>query len=392
MVFMTLAIIRDGLEADSVADWVDFAYQGAGSEATPPRPADWAGLAGGALIGVGAVLEVVYTFLIYPELVTGSQRLALLLLIVLAVAVQVVSAALIVAGSWPTAAPEWPDSHARRRVYGGLLGASLSAICLVNSLATLGEVLPVLNQVPYLPLSETWWLPVAVGSGLALIRKGGLARVGRPARPRRADALPLALLTITVVGALANSLPAWVQYTFTGSTGPHSEELTTAYTAPWIEFGGPWAEIAGSVGQIVAIIAIAAAAALWRPPRFGAVLLTGVVFSLISDAITGIGAVTEAPPRYFFGIPAAVRMTISVAGTPWLWAFCGFTVALIVVYEWLFIRSRPRPGHPAAAVTWMESAAPGTADDSLWPLPRSHTGEAAFVRENVVGTPYSDEL
>jgi hypothetical protein len=172
-----------------------------------------------------------------------------------------------------------------------------------------------------------------------------------------------------------------VQYTFTGSTGPHSEELTTAYTAPWIEFGGPWAEIAGSVGQVVLIIAIAAAAALWRPPRFGAVLLTGVVVSLISEAITGIGDVTEAPPRYFFGIPAAARMTISVAGTPWLWAFCGFTAALIVVYGWLFTRSRPRPGHPAAPVTWMESATPGTTDPSHLPLPRSRTGEAAGARQ-----------
>jgi hypothetical protein len=55
-------------------------------------------------------------------------------------------------------------------------------------------------------------------------------------------------------------------------------------------------------------------------------------------------------------------MSVSVAGTPWLWDFCGFTAALIVVYEWLFIRSRPRP-RPAAPVTWMESAPPGIADD-----------------------------
>jgi hypothetical protein len=194
---------------------------------------------------------------------------------------------------------------------------------------------------------------------------GGIASVGRPGRPGRADALPLALLAITVAGALANSLPAWVQYTFTGSMGPHSEDLTIWYTAPWIEFGAPWVEIAGSVAPMVVIVAMAAAAALWRPPRLGAVFLTGAVLALVSEAMIGINDVIKAPPRSYFGIPAAARMTVSVAGTPWLWAFCGFTAALIAVYGWLFIRSRPRPRPVVDAVTWMVSAAPWAADEPL---------------------------
>ncbi len=377
-----------------MADVVDFAGQGAGSEAAPQRwMVDWAGLAGGALIGAGLVLELVYTFLIYPQLVTGAEQLAVLLETVLSAAVQVVSAGLVVAGSWPTAAPEWPDSRSRRKVGGGLLGASLCAPLFVASLTALAYVIAGLNpQGPYFLLGLTWWLPVAVGSGLSFVRKGGLASAGRPGRPRRADALPLALLAVTVAGALVTWLPAWVQYTFTGSTGPHSEDLTTFYTAPWVEFGGPWVEIAGSVAQLIVIVVIAAAAALWRPARFGAVLLSGAVFFLVSSAIVGIGDVIKAPPRALFGIPAGERMTVSVAGTPWLWAFCGFTAALVVVYGWLFTRSRPRPLRAADPVTWTEPATPGTADTYPSPLPRSGTGEAAFVRENVVGTPYSGEL
>ena len=376
-----------------MADVVDFADQGAGSDAARPRwLVDWAGLVGGALIVAGVVLELVYAFLIHPDLVTGAAQLALLLETVLSVSLQGASAGLVVAGSWPTAAPEWPDSRSRRRVCGGLLGASLSALYFVISLAAFGYVIAGLGHGPYLLLSVTWWLPVAAGSAISLVRKGGLASIGRPGRPRRADALPLALLAITVAGALVTWLPAWVQYTFTGSMGPHSEDLTTLYTAPWIEFGGPWGEIAGSVSQMIVMVAIAATAALWRPPRFGAVILTVAVLSLVSSAIVGIGDVIEAPPRAFFGILAGERMAVSVAGTPWLWAFCGFTAALTVVCGWLFIRSRPRPRPAADPVTSTEPAPPGTADTPPSPLPLSHTGEADFVRENVVGTPYSDEL
>ena len=374
-----------------MADVVDFADQGAESEATPPRwLVDWAGLAGGALIGVGAVLGIVYAVLLYPSIMGGPEQLAYLLAAVLSTTVLVVSAGFVVAGSWPTAAPEWPDSRSRRRACGGLLAASVCVLYFVNSLAAFGDVIAGLGHGPYLLLAVTLWLPAAAGSGLSLVRKGGFASAGRPGRPRRADALPLALLAVIVAGTLVTWLPAWVEFTFTGSMGPHSEDLTTFYTAPWIEFGAPWGEIAGSVGQMIGVVALAAAAALWRPARFGAVILTGLVISAIDSAITGIGEVIKAPPRAFFGIPDGERMTVSVSGTPWLWAFCALTAALVVMCGWLFIRSRPQP--VAAPVTSTEPAPLGTADASLSPESLSQTGEAAFVRENVVGTPYSDEL
>jgi hypothetical protein len=352
-----------------VADVVDFAYQGAGSEATPPRrKADWAGLAGGGLIVAGIVLGLVYAFLTYRLPADGAQQFSYLLQTALSTGVEVASAALVVAGSWPAAASVRQDSRSRRRVCGGLLGASMGTLRVLGSLTLLGWVLGEHLRIVDLPLSVTSSLTVAAGSVLSLVRKGGLASVGRPGRPRRADALPLVLLAITVAGALATWVPAWIQYTFTGSTGPHSEELGYAFDAPW-------EEIAVTVGQMIVIVAMAAAAALWRPARFGAVLLTGAVLFLADEAIQGIGEVIEAPSRASFGIPAAARMTVSVAGTPWMWAFCGFTAALIVVYEWLFIRGRPRPRPAAGPVTWMEPATPGTADDPLLPLPPSPTGK-----------------
>ena len=187
-----------------------------------------------------------------------------------------------------------------------------------------------------------------------------------------------------MAGALVTWVPPWVQYTFTGSTGPHSEEFTNA-------FDGTWVDIAGSVGQMAMFVAMAAAAALWRPARFGAVLLTGGVAFLASQVVSGVAEVIQTPPLAALGIPAGARMTLTVAGTPWLWAGAGVTAALVVVYGWLFTRSRPRP-RPADPVTWTEPAAPGTTDASPLPLTPSRTEEAAFVRENVIGTPYSDEL
>jgi hypothetical protein len=121
----------------------------------------------------------------------GAQQLSYLLRNALPTGALAVSAVLVVAGSWPTAAPEWPDSRSRRRVYGGLLGASLCAMYFVTSLVSRAWVIAGLEHVVYLPLGLTWWLPVAVGSGLSLVKNGGLASVGWPGRPRRPDALPI---------------------------------------------------------------------------------------------------------------------------------------------------------------------------------------------------------
>jgi hypothetical protein len=333
--FMTYGTVGGRLEAGAVADVVDFAYRGTGSEAQPPRrSADWAGLAGGGLIGVGIALWLLYTFLVYQPALDGVAQVSFLLVAALDTGVLAASAGLVVAGSWPTTAPAWPDPRARRRVCGGLLGASLCALYLMTSLGALANVIAGLGHYgPYPLLSQAWWLPVAAGSGLALVRKGGLASMGRPGRPHRGDTLPLALLAVTVFGAFATWVPPWDKFTFTGSMGPHSEQLVNDFAAPGVA-------IAGSVAIMAVIAALAAAAALWRPARPGAVLLTGAVVYFASFAIAGICSVIEVPTRASFGITDP-RMTVSVAGTPWLWAYCGCTAALIIVYEWLFTRSRP---------------------------------------------------
>jgi hypothetical protein len=213
----------------------------------------------------------------------------------------------------------------------------------VNALSALADVIAGLDlHIPYLLLGQTGWLPVAVGSGLTLSRKGGLASVGRPGRPRRADALPLALLAIAVTGALVTLVPAWLRYTLTeAATGTvRSALFSNAFAAPGVEVGG-------TVALMIVIVAMAVAAALWRPARLGAVFLTGAVLYLVNVTIGGIFAVIEAPPPAAFGWSqsqaAAAQLTISVAGTPWMWAYCGFLVLLVFVYEWLFTRSRPRP-------------------------------------------------
>ena len=343
-----------------MADEVSFAYRGAGSEAEPLRPADWAGLAGAGLIGVGIAGDLIDTFLTYTY-EPGQNRADLVTVVlttVLSAGVLAASAGLVVAGSWPAAASARPDSRSRRKAYGALLGAGMRAVCFGNEISALcGVTTGLYRHVPYLLLGLIWWLPVAAGSALSLGRKGSLASAGRPGRPHRTDVLALALLASTVIGAMVTWALPWDRYTFTAAaTGAvHTEVLYNAFTAPG-------AVLAGDVGDMIVMLAMAVAATLWRPARFGAVFLTAAVLALAEEAMTGISSVIVVPSPAAFGVPqaqaAAARLTITVAGTPWLWAYCGFAAVLIVLYEWLFTRSRPRRQLTAAPVTSAESALP----------------------------------
>lgn len=351
-----------------MADEVSFAYRGAGSETGPRRPADRAGLAAGGLIGVSVALGLADDFLGWRLELGRADQIALVLTTGLSLGVLTASAGLVVAGSWPAAASARPDSRPQLKAYGTLLGAGMSALSFCAALDALGGMVAGLYRFsfsPYWLVDLLGWLPGAAGSALLLGRKHGRASVGRPGRPRRADALALALLAITAIGAMVTWGPPWERYTFTvAATG------AVQTVALYNEFTAPGALLAAGVCYMLVVVAMAAAAAVWRPARLGAVFLTGAVAMLAEQALAGFATVIHKPSPAMFGISqaqaAAARLTITVTGTSWFWASCGFVAVLIVLHEWLFTRSRPRRQlAAAAAVTPAESAVP---DDPVLPL------------------------
>jgi hypothetical protein len=98
---------------------------------------------------------------------------------------------------------------------------------------------------------------------------------------------------------------------------------------------------------MVAIVVIAALAALWRPPRQGALLLAGAIVPLAAQAVSALIQVSQPVTPALFGISAAqaqaAGLSISAGVTPIYWVFFVFVVSLLVSCAWLFTE----PGHQA---------------------------------------------
>ena len=88
---------------------------------------------------------------------------------------------------------------------------------------------------------------------------------------RRGPVLTLAAAALAAVGAAIAFAPSWDSYTLRTAAG-----LTHTLTAG-NSFANPAPVIAGDVAVMVTLVAVVAAAALWRPARLGAVLLAGAV-------------------------------------------------------------------------------------------------------------------
>ncbi len=196
-------------------------------------------------------------------------------------------------------------------------------------------------------LSLIGWLACTAGSVMALAY--------RPARPDwrdRRTVLGLALAVAAALGTAITFAPSWDSYVFRTPSGVvHSLTAGNAFANP-----GP--VIAGNVAVMVALVLVAAAAALWRPARLGAVLLAGAVIPMAAQAISALVQAGEAVSPSQFGISraqaSASGLTISPGLTAVFWVYCVFVVALAVVCGWLYLLSRrtavasPPPPHPAA--------------------------------------------
>jgi ABC-type multidrug transport system permease subunit len=148
-------------------------------------------------------------------------------------------------------------------------------------------------------------------------------------------------VTLAVVAALGVAItfwPSWDSYTLRTAIGQvHS---LTAGDA----FSNPAAVAIGDVIVMVALVLVAAAAALLRPIRLGAVLLAGALIPMVAQAISALAQLGEAVSPTQFGISSAeasqLGLTISQGVTAVFWIYCVFVVALVVICGWLFAKPR----------------------------------------------------
>jgi hypothetical protein len=188
--------------------------------------------------------------------------------------------------------------------------------------------------------------PVAARSGGAT---AGRAALGGPVRPRMADAGPIALVLLAAIGAVAAFAPSWDSFTFTQPATGAVETITQGNA-----FALPGAMIAGNVAVMIAVVAIAVIAALWRPIRHGAVLLAGATIPLAAQAISALIGVSEPATPQQFGISPSAGVTITAGLTPIFWVYCVFVISLVVSCAWMLTAPR-YPAMPAVST----SPAPG---------------------------------
>jgi hypothetical protein len=162
--------------------------------------------------------------------------------------------------------------------------------------------------------------------------------------PSRADAGPFGLLLLAAIGTIAAFAPSWDTYTLTFSTTGTGQTITAGNA-----FSNPGMVIFGNVAVMVAVVLVAALAALWRPPRQGALLLAGAIVPLAAQAISAVIQVNQPATAAMFGISQAEAtangLTITSGLTSIFWVYCVFVISLLVSAAWL-LTTPTRPAMP----------------------------------------------
>ena len=232
-----------------------------------------------------------------------------------------------------------PSNAAR---FGALFGLGLSAVTFGLFLADLGQVTAGVSLGSGLVVSLISWAACTAGSALAFAASPGSAeRPSRPTRPGPGHAGPLALLVLAAIGTAAAFAPSWDSYVLAFASEGTSQTITAGNA-----FDDPGVVIAGNVLVMVAIVVVATLAALWRPPRQGALLLAGAIVPLAADAIAALIQAGQQATPAMFGISSAqasaAGLTISTGLTGIFWVYFVFVISLLVSCAWLFTE----PGHP----------------------------------------------
>ena len=172
-----------------------------------------------------------------------------------------------------------------------------------------------------LVLGLAGWLACTAGSAVAL----QLPPAGVLSRPDGHETGAVLALVLAALGAAIAFAPSWDSFTLKTAAGV-TQSITEGNA-----FANPGLVIAGDVAVMVALVAVAVVAALWRPVRLGAALLAGAIIPMAAEAISAIVQLSEPISPTMFGIlPAAAAqagLTISAGLTPAFWIYCAFVVA-----------------------------------------------------------------
>jgi hypothetical protein len=313
-----------------------------------------------ALLIIGVVCGIVGLFPGYLAGASLAQQPAELVPHLIYLAVWGVSAALILLGG------------TRMRV-GAFLGLGASIVTFGLFFADAGQAIAGGAHVmgAGLVLGLVGWLACAAGSAVAF----RLGSVGALGKPRGDEVGPVAMLMLAALGAAIAFAPSWDSYLLRTATGA-SQSVTLGNA-----FANPAAVIVGDVAVMVALVAVVAGAALWRPIRFGAALLAGAIIPMAAQAISAFIQVGEPTSPALFGFSsaqaAAAGLTISNGLTAVFWIYCAFVVAMIASCAWMLmtphaaVPGRPVPPQPPQAAAPWPSSAPGVTEMSAIPAPDS---------------------
>jgi hypothetical protein len=312
-----------------------------------------------ALLVIGVVCGIVGLFPGYLDGASLAQQPAELVPHLIYLAVWGASAALILLGG------------TRTRV-GAFLGLGASIVTFGLFFADAGQAIAGGAHVmgAGLVLGIVGWLACAAGSAVAF----RLRSIGRLGKPRGDEVGPVVMLMLAALGAAIAFAPSWDSYVLRTATGA-SQSVTLGNA-----FSNPAAVIVGDVLAMVALVAVVAGAALWRPIRFGAALLAGAIIPMVAQAISAFIQVGETTSPALFGFSsaeaAAAGLTISNGLTAVFWIYCAFVVAMIASCAWMLMTphsAAPAPSvppQPPQAAAWPTSA-PGVKEMSAIPAPDS---------------------
>ncbi|HEV2241413.1 MAG TPA: hypothetical protein VGR98_10250 [Streptosporangiaceae bacterium] len=258
---------------------------------------------------------------------------------------------------------------------GALLGLGTSIVTFGLFFADAGQVIAGGAHLAGagLVLGLVGWLACAAGSTMAF----RLRPAGAPGQPKAAQIGPVAALILAGLGAAIAFAPSWDSFVLRTADG--TTQSLTAGNA----FANPGPVIFGNVAVMVAVVAVVAAAALWRPVRLGAALLAGAAVPLVAQAISALVGVGEGATPQQFGISSAeasrIGLTIDSGLTPVFWVYCAFVAALIAACAWMLAASRRNAAAPPQAVVMSGavSPSPGVEDASGGVSPAAPAAPAA---------------
>ncbi len=346
------------------------APHGLGQRVAPAVSGRTGVIAAAALLALGVILGVAGLFPAYLGGSSLAQQADQLIPHVIYLAVWTAGAVLILLGG------------ARLRL-GALLSLGLSVVTFGLFVADAGTAIAGGGNTggAGLVLALAGWVACAAGSVAAFLHRpagspvpvGGSAAAGHPSQrsslalPRGAEFGPVVMLVLAGLGVAAAFAPAWDSFTLRTAAG-QSQSLTAGNA-----FSNPGLVIAGDVAVMLALAAVVIVAALWRPVRYGAVLLAGAAIPMAAQAISAaVQAGGGASPTQFGISPAQasqIGLTISSGFTPAFWIYCGFLVALAVSCAWMLFSPHPAsgPGPSVAhdAYAWPAAPHDDLADDDL---------------------------